>query len=91
MISKKDFDGLLDIELKIDVDINTIKLPIEEIISFEKGTIIDFQIPAGSSAKVSVNDTQIGEGEIMVYEKNLAVRINDILDSNKLLEVDFFN
>lgn len=35
--------------------------------------------------EVYINGRIIGKGEVMVYEKNLAIRINEVLDSNSVL------
>ena len=51
----------------------------------EKGSIIDLKKPAGESVESYVNGRILGKGEVMVYEKNLAIRINEILDSSAVL------
>jgi len=50
------------------------------------GSVIDLQKPAGESVELYVNGKIIGKGEVMVYEKNLAVRINEILDSKSVIQ-----
>ncbi|MDY5557470.1 FliM/FliN family flagellar motor switch protein, partial [Helicobacter sp.] len=49
------------------------------------GSIIDLQKPAGESVEIFINGRIIGKGEVMVYEKNLAIRVNEILDSNAII------
>lgn len=46
---------------------------IDMLRKIEKGTVIDLLIPAGSFSKLYADRHYIGEGEIKVYEKNLAV------------------
>jgi len=76
--------------MKVDVNINTILIPIEKIAKCGNGSIIDSNIPAGDSAQILVNDTLIGKGEIMVFEKNLALRINEILSSKSLIGSNYY-
>ena len=45
----------------------------------------DLQKPEGESAEVYINGRIIGKGEVMVYEKNLAIRLNEVLDANQLI------
>ena len=52
---------------------------------FEKGSIIDLQKPAGESVEIYINGIIVGKGEVMVYVKNLAIRINEVLDSNAII------
>jgi flagellar motor switch protein FliN/FliY len=48
-------------------------------------SVIYLQKAAGESIDVYINTRIIGKGEVMVYEKNLAIRINEILDANSLI------
>lgn len=79
------YTGLLDMEVSFRAELGNTKITLEEILKFEKGTVIDLQKPAGESVEVFVNDRIIGKGEVMVYEKSLAIRINEILDSNAII------
>lgn len=79
------YSGLLDMEIKFRAELGSTKINIAEILKFEKGTVIDLGKPAGESVEVFVNDRIIGKGEVMVYEKSLAIRINEILDSNAII------
>ncbi len=79
------YTGLLDMEVLFTAELGSTRLTLKEILRFEKGTIIDLQKPAGESVENFVNGRIIGKGEVMVYEKNLAIRINEILDSNAII------
>lgn len=81
----KNYTGLLDMEVIFTAELGAAKIPLAEILRFEKGSIIDLQKPAGESVETFVNGRIIGKGEVMVYEKNLAIRINEILDSNAIV------
>ena len=41
--------------------------------------------PAGESVEIYINGRIVGKGEVMVYEKNLAIRVNEVLDSNAII------
>lgn len=79
------YTGLLDMEVEFTAELGTTRIPLNEILGFEKGSIIDLEKPAGESVENYVNGRIIGRGEVMVYEKNLAIRINEILDSNAII------
>lgn len=81
----ENYTGLLDMEVVFKAELGSTKIPLREILKFEKGSIIDLQKPAGESVENFVNGRIIGKGEVMVYEKNLAIRINEILDSNAII------
>ncbi|PAF45136.1 flagellar motor switch protein FliN [Helicobacter sp. 11S02596-1] len=79
------YEGLLDMEVSFMAELGSTKIALAEILKFEKGSIIDLQKPAGESVDTFVNGRVIGKGEVMVYEKNLAIRLNEILDSNAIV------
>ena len=80
-----DYSGLLDMEVEFVSDLGETEATIAEILKYEKGSIIDLKKPAGESVESYVNGRILGKGEVMVYEKNLAIRINEILDSSAVL------
>ena len=84
-LSWMDYSGLLDMEVEFVSDLGETKLSIAEILDLSKGSIIDLGKPAGESVEAYVNGRILGKGEVMVYEKNLAIRINEILDSSAVL------
>ncbi|MFA6188261.1 MAG: flagellar motor switch protein FliN [Sulfuricurvum sp.] len=80
-----DYEGLLDMEVEFVSDLGQTTLSLGEILKLEKGSVIDLGKPAGESVESYVNQRIIGKGEVMVYEKNLAIRINEVLDSSAVL------
>ncbi|MFP4331982.1 MAG: flagellar motor switch protein FliN [Campylobacterales bacterium] len=78
----RNYSGLLDMEVNFTALLGATNKSIGYILKLEKGSIVDLEKPAGESVETFVNDRIIGKGEVMVYEKNLAIRINEVLDSN---------
>lgn len=79
------YEDLLDMKVFFSADLGCTQIPLSDILRYEKGSIIDLQKPAGASVEIFVNDRVVGKGEVMVYERNLAIRINEILDSNAIV------
>jgi len=84
-LSWMDYSGILDMEVEFVSDLGETQLTVKEILQLEKGSIIDLKKPAGESVESYVNGRILGKGEVMVYEKNLAIRINEVLDSSAVL------
>ena len=80
-----EYEDLLDTEVLFESDLGSVEMSLREILALQKGSVIDLQKPAGESAEVFINGRIIGKGEVMVYEKNLAIRLNEVLDSNSLI------
>ena len=80
-----DYGGLLDMEIVFEADLGRVDMTLRDILKLEKGSVIDLQKAAGESVDVYINSRIVGKGEVMVYEKNLAIRLNEVLDSNAIL------
>ena len=85
-IYKSQYKKLDDINIIFTAELGSTLLTIDEILKLSKGSVIDLQKPAGESVELFINNKIIGKGEVMVYEKNLAVRINEILDSKSVIQ-----
>ena len=79
------YDGFLDMPVTFTANLGETTLTLREILQLQNGSIIDLEKPAGESVEVYVNNRIIGRGEVMVYEKNLAIRMNEVLDANGVI------
>ena len=82
----KSYDELMDISVDFIAELGTTTVSINELLKFETGSVIDLEKPAGESVELYINNRIFGKGEVMVYEKNLAIRINEILDSKSVIQ-----
>ncbi len=83
---KEEYETIDDITVNLTAELGSITLFVKEILKLSKGSVIDLEKPAGESVELYINNKIIGKGEIMVYDKNLAVRINEILDSQSVIQ-----
>jgi len=70
----KSYDELMDISVDFIAELGTTTVSINELLKFEAGSVIDLEKPAGESVELYIN------------EKNLAIRINEILDSKSVIQ-----
>lgn len=82
----KSYDELMDISVDFIAELGTTTIRIAELLRLEVGSVIDLEKPAGESVELYINNRIFGKGEVMVYEKNLAIRINEILDSKSVIQ-----
>ena len=82
----KSYDELMDISVDFIAELGTTTVSINELLKFEAGSVIDLEKPAGESVELYINNRIFGKGEVMVYEKNLAIRINEIMDSKSVIQ-----
>ncbi len=80
------YDELLDIGVEFISELGTTSITVKELLKLEVGSVIDLEKPAGESVELYINNRIFGKGEVVVYEKNLAIRINEILDSKSVIQ-----
>ncbi|ANE33065.1 flagellar motor switch protein [Campylobacter hyointestinalis] len=80
------YDELLDVGVNFISELGTTTISVRELLKLEVGSVIDLEKPAGESVELYINNRIFGKGEVMVYEKNLAIRINEILDSKSVIQ-----
>lgn len=80
------YDDILDITVEFVSELGTTNMSVSDLLQLDVGSVIDLEKPAGESVELYINKRIFGKGEVMVYEKNLAIRINEILDSKTVLQ-----
>jgi flagellar motor switch protein FliN/FliY len=78
----RNLDMLLDIPLKVTVELGKTKKSVREILDLSAGSIIELDKLAGEPVDVLVNGKLIAEGEVVVIDENFGVRITDILSTS---------
>ena len=80
------YEKLMDIGVDLVTELGSVQMSVREFMKIKKGSIIDLQKPAGESVELYINNKIIGKGEVIVFENNLAVRINEILSADALMQ-----
>jgi flagellar motor switch protein FliN/FliY len=70
---------LLDIPLKVTVELGRTTKQIREILELSQGSIIELDKLAGEPVDILVNNKLIAKGEVVVIEENFGVRVTDII------------
>jgi len=73
-------DLLLDVPLKVTVELGRTKKTIKDILQFAPGSIIELDKLAGEPVDIFVNQKLIARGEVVVIDENFGVRITHIVD-----------
>ena len=80
------YEKIADIKVNFIAELGSVEITIRQLLSLQNGSVIDLQKPAGESVELFINNKIFGKGEVMVYEKNLAIRINEILNSKDIIQ-----
>jgi flagellar motor switch protein FliN len=80
------FDLLLDVPLRISVELGRTRLRVQELLDLSQGSVIDLERLAGEPVDVLVNGRPIAMGEIVVSRDRYAVRITSIRSPTERVE-----
>lgn len=72
-------DLLLDIPLKVTVELGRTQRTIKSILELTQGSIIELDKLAGEPVDILVNNKLIAKGEVVVIDENFGVRVTDIV------------
>ncbi|CAG7623626.1 flagellar motor switch phosphatase FliY [Paenibacillus allorhizosphaerae] len=71
---------LLDIPLKVTVELGRTNKVIKDILELSLGSIIELDKLAGEPVDILVNNKLIAKGEVVVIDENFGVRVTDIVN-----------
>jgi flagellar motor switch protein FliN/FliY len=70
---------LLDIPLKVTVELGRTQKTIKDILELSQGSIVELDKLAGEPVDILVNNKLIAKGEVVVIDENFGVRVTDIV------------
>jgi flagellar motor switch protein FliN/FliY len=78
-VDETNLNLLLDIPLKVTVELGRTQKQIKEILELSQGSIIELDKLAGEPVDILVNNKLIAKGEVVVIDENFGVRVTDIV------------
>lgn len=79
--SPQNLGMLLDIPLKVTVELGRTKKQIKDILDLSPGSVIELDKLAGEPVDILVNNKLIAKGEVVVIDENFGVRVTDIVST----------
>lgn len=77
--SDNNLNLLMDIPLKVTVELGRTQKQIKDILELSQGSIIELDKLAGEPVDILVNQKLIAKGEVVVIDENFGVRVTDIV------------
>ncbi len=72
-------DMVLDIPLRISVELGRAKILIQDLLKLHKGSVIELNKLAGEPLEVLVNDRVLARGEVIVMNEKFGIRLTDVV------------
>ena len=86
--TEKDYNALIDTEISVDVILGHTDITIKDFLNFSEGDVLALNKIVGEGGDIYVNQRIIGTGDIIVMDEKIAIRVQDSMDSSKV--VNFF-
>lgn len=78
-IDENNLNLLMDIPLRVTVELGRTQKQIKDILEMSQGSIIELDKLAGEPVDILVNSKLIAKGEVVVIDENFGVRVTDIV------------
>ncbi len=75
----QDLDLILDIPVKMTVELGRTKMTIKELLRLSQGSVVTLEGLAGEPLDVLINGYLIAQGEVVVISDKFGIRITDII------------
>ncbi len=79
-IELNDVDRILDIPLRIRVELGRTKILVQDLLELQKGSVIELNKLAGEPLEVVVNDRVVARGEVVIVNEKFGIRLLDIVN-----------
>ena len=79
-------DFILDIPLKVTVELGRTKMSIRDILQLAQGSVVELSKFAGEPLEVLVNDRLVARGEVVTVNEKFGIRLTDILSPMERIE-----
>ena len=79
----KTLDLVLDVKVRVTVQLGSCQLPMREVLELAPGAVIQLNQQASDPVGLYVNDKLIAYGEVVVVEDNFGIKITELVGSTK--------
>ena len=77
--NRLDFQIVENVKIVISVELDSRMIGFPELMALEPGSLLELKRPTGENVDIYAGKVLLGNGEILVVESNLAVRVADLV------------
>jgi flagellar motor switch protein FliN/FliY len=74
-------DALLDVSMPVIIEIGRTTMTLQEVLQLGPGSIVSLDRAVGEPVDIFVGDRRLAQGEIVVVNDHLAVRVTRVLSA----------
>ena len=84
--SAKNLEVVLDIPVRLSMEVGNTNLSIRKLLQLSKGSIVELSRSAGEPLDVLVNGTLIATGEVVVVNEKFGIRLLDVISPEQRIQ-----
>jgi flagellar motor switch protein FliN/FliY len=73
----EEVEHLADVPVKLEIELDRKLTRLEQLLSWEKGSVIWLSRSAGETLDIYVGGSRFGSGEIVILENTFGIRLTD--------------
>ena len=81
----QDVGMIMDLPVKVMVELGRTKMSIGELLALHKGSVIELNVHAGDPRDLVVNGCLIAQGEVVIVNDRYGIRLTDIISPSERL------
>lgn len=82
-MEEKTLDIVLDVRVKVTVQLGSCMLPMRDVLELSPGSVIQLNQHATDPVGLYVNGKLVAYGEVVVVEDNFGIKITELVGSEK--------
>lgn len=82
----KNLEVVLDIPVRLSMEVGNTKISIRKLLQLSKGSIVELTRTAGEPLDVLVNGTLVARGEVVVVNDKFGIRLLDVISPEQRLQ-----
>lgn len=82
----RDLEMIMDIPVKLTVELGRTKLTIKQLLELAQGSVIELEGLAGEPMDILINGYLIAQGEVVVVEDKYGIRITEIITPSERVQ-----
>lgn len=84
--SSPDLDVILDIPVRISMEVGNTEITIRNLLQLNQGSVIELDRLAGEPLDVLVNGKLIAHGEVVVVNEKFGIRMTDVISPSERIK-----
>jgi len=84
--SEINIDALMDVSVTLSVEIGRTRMPIKQLVSLNRGSVVELDREVDQPLDLLVNGTLIARGEVVVMDGQFGLRLVDIVSQSERLQ-----